>query len=96
MPLHGVIYRDGDHWVSHCLELDIVGQGSTPAEALRQTIELCEMQVHEALAAGDIESIIRPAPPEYWALFYKAGRPVDTGAPARSPIERLDFRQLAA
>jgi predicted RNase H-like HicB family nuclease len=94
VSLHGVVYRDGDFWVSHCLELDIVGQGKTSQEAFENGMEMCMVQLDDALAVGDLESVIRPAPPEYWALFYRAGGPRLGDHAARKPVESVEFREL--
>lgn len=95
IPLHGVVYRDGNHWVSHCLELDIVGQGRTPQSAFKNSLEMCMVQIEDALAVGDLQSIIRPAPAEYWALFYRAARgPKLCDHGVRRPVDSVEFREL--
>jgi predicted RNase H-like HicB family nuclease len=64
IPLSGVTYRDGDWWIAHCLQLDIVAEVKTPKEALDNVLDLITLQVETALEVGDIGSIFRPAPPE--------------------------------
>jgi len=67
-----VVYRDGDFWDAHALELDIVGCGETPDEALDELIELIECQVSFAIQTGDPSLINQEAPPEIVALWETA------------------------
>ena len=83
VSLRFVIYQEGEWWFAHCLELDLVAEGKSPKESLRDVLGLCATQIDVAVEAGDLASIFRPAPPEYWRLFSLA---VDfpTGRPPRS------------
>ncbi len=67
--LRFVLYREGEWWFGHCLELDIVAEGATPKEALHDVLDLCASQIETAVKHGDVESIFRPAPAEFWRLF---------------------------
>ncbi len=99
IPLSGVVYQDDKWWISHCLELDIVGQGETPEEAIAQSLELCRLQLDAAMEDGDIESVIRPAPKEIWALFYRAKGETKTSLTEQfkgSVIQRAEFRELCS
>lgn len=58
-----VVYHDGEDWVAHSLELDIVGCGDDPQEALEELIDAIEAQVTFALQTGD-PSLIRCRAPE--------------------------------
>jgi hypothetical protein len=92
LSLRAVIYREGDMHLAHCLELDLAGEGNTRAEAVKTLIELIQIQVEAALADGDISSIFRPAPAEYWRLFTQA-EPVPSSRLGRL-AGRLESRNL--
>lgn len=62
-------YREGDLWVAHCLEMDLLGHGKTFKSALGDLLELIEMQVSFALQEKDPSMIYRPAPHWVWAGF---------------------------
>ncbi len=94
IPLSAVTYRHGDWSIAHCLQLDLVAEGKSPAEALDNLIDLVTFQVETALELGDIESIFRPAPPEIWKMFWLAEhRPIRRRPP--EPIESFEARELA-
>ena len=67
-----VVYKEQGFWLSHCLETDVVAEGASAAEALRNSRDLCDFQIRTAMRDGDIASIFRPAPKEIWLLFMNA------------------------
>lgn len=93
IPLRGLVYREGSYWIAHCLELDIVGQGEGPDEAIRQMVELVVAQVEDALSRNDIDSIFTPAPANLWALYTRAKDHVDD-LEIPEFIDRIDVREL--
>lgn len=60
-------YKDGDFYIAHCLEFDIVGQGQTIEEAKKELAELIFEQIQYATEI-DVEdkSLFHPAPQKYW------------------------------
>src|SRR5260370_23457679 len=92
ITLRGVVYREDSVWLAHCLEMDIVAEGATPEQALKDVIELCHLQLRVAREEGDIEAAFRPAPPEYWKLFFMA--PKRRRAKAAAPIAEFEAREL--
>lgn len=69
VPLSVVFYREGDCWVAHCLELDLLGDGDTQAEALSRLSEAIATQVDWSLERDDASLLFSPAPRELFALF---------------------------
>jgi hypothetical protein len=69
LDLRAVVYRHGKWWIAHCLETDLIAEGSSPARALKDLIELTATQIETAKDSGNLESIFRPAPPEIWTMF---------------------------
>ena len=93
IDLRAVTYREGSDWIAHCLELDIVAEGKTPMEALRNLRDLCQLQVRVAMEEGDISSVFRAAPPEIWKM-YSLGDELDSPKPTK-PVTRFEARELA-
>ncbi len=94
IPLRAVAYRHGEWWIAHCLELDLVAEGHSPTEALRDLLDLSATQIKAAIKRGDLASIFRPAPPEIWATFSRAGD-ARVGKKPRRPVERFEAREAA-
>lgn len=65
------IKKEGDLWVGHCLELDLVATGSTPAEVKKDMEDLIVAQVAYAFSNDNLDHLFRPAPAEVWEEFYK-------------------------
>ncbi len=66
IPLSGIVYQEGKWWIAHCLELDLVAEGHTASEAIRDCLKLAVFQIQTAFEEGDIRSIFKPAPAEVW------------------------------
>ena len=49
-PFAASVWREGDWYVSQCLEVDIASQGETEAEALTNLKEALELYFEEPLA----------------------------------------------
>ena len=75
MPLRIVFYRDGQDWVAHCLEFDLMGDGATQPEALDQLSEAIALQIESTLEAGNPRNLFKPADGRFFAMF-AAGRNV--------------------
>lgn len=82
IALRGLVYREDKWWISHCLELDIVAEGDTSDDAVESCMRLCELQISEAIKTEDLDSIFRPAPPEYWRMYWQG---VDVEVPQVMP-----------
>jgi len=67
--LSAIIYHEDAFWIAHCLEMDIVAEGTSPSESISNLQDLCVFQIDTALEEGDLQSIFRPAPPEIWKMF---------------------------
>jgi predicted RNase H-like HicB family nuclease len=66
--IHIILYSEDDIQVAHCLEFDIVAQGRSKIEALRNLIDAIDIQISFALDNYDLASIFTPAPTEYWKM----------------------------
>jgi hypothetical protein len=96
ITLRGIVYPEDGMWLAHCLEMDIVAEGKTPRQALEDVVDLCNLQFQVALEEGDIGSAFRPAPPEYWKLFFMARKKLSVSKSIRTtkPIEGFEAREL--
>jgi len=93
LSLEFLMYPEGGFWFGHCLELDIVAEGTSPREAAANCIELCGAQISYAMENGNIESIFRQAPPSFWRMFSVAeDYHLEHALP--EPIERAEAREL--
>jgi hypothetical protein len=92
VELRAVAYRQGDWWIAHCLELDLVAEGRTASAAIQDVVELSCTQIEEAVESGDIQSVFRAAPPEIWALFSRAADSHIKRKPS-CPISRFEARE---
>jgi predicted RNase H-like HicB family nuclease len=66
-------------WVGHCLDLDVVTQGTSLEHALSMLGEACFMTVCDDVQSGQ-DPLNRRAPQSCWDLMYNMvnhGRPVD-------------------
>ena len=65
-----LIKKEGDLFVAHCHELDIVVTGKTIAEAQNEIISLISAQIEYAFNNNNLEYLYHPAPPEVWNEFF--------------------------
>lgn len=98
LQLRFVIYKEGGWWLAHSLEFDIVGEGKSPKEALACVITLCGKQIEYWSEERALESMFRPAPPEFWAMYARStvfeSPAVGEVWPASVTIDRIDAREL--
>lgn len=58
-------------WVAHCLNWDLVSQGSSPSDAAKSVAEAIVLAIEEDTAAG-VDPDDRPAAPtEDWEIFQR-------------------------
>ena len=68
-----LVYREDAVWVAHCLQIDIVGTCSNEKdEAINEVIDLCTEQIICAVENGNLDFLVRPAPPEMFERFLKS------------------------
>ena len=95
VTLRIVVYRESRLWLAHCLELDIVAEGTTSAAAVKDLLDLCLLQIDVAGEEGDLESIFRPAPPEIWKMFFMSQKRKMVKPPPGSAVEAIEERELS-
>ena len=62
-----LIERQSDgEYLAHCLELDLVAEGSSVDEACREITNLVDVQVRTCIENDNMENLFFPAPKEAW------------------------------
>ena len=64
-----LVKKEGDMWVAHCLELDIVTTARSLDAVKADMNDLIAAQVDYAFCNDNLENLYRPAPPEVWKKF---------------------------
>lgn len=73
LHLRSLIEKENEFYSSVCLELNVVSQGKTIAEAKKNLQEAVELYLEDVVEAGDEKEFIpRPAPEEEWIKFFTA------------------------
>src|SRR2546426_11430055 len=67
-----LIDRDGDAYVAHALEMDIVAYGKTQKAAVKELKNLVFNQISYAIESGEEHLMLRAAPQEYFDRWEKA------------------------
>jgi predicted RNase H-like HicB family nuclease len=81
-------------WVAHCLDFDVITQGSSLHHAFEMAQEAIEMTVLGDLAAGR-DPRERRAPDEYWKRLWRIVERADR-RPSRGPLLPKDESGVAA
>jgi hypothetical protein len=68
-PLRIVFYREGNDYVAHCLEFDLVGDGASPREAVNALCEAITIQIQASLKYNNPRNLFTPADGKFFAMF---------------------------
>jgi hypothetical protein len=63
--------KEGESWIAHCLELDIVATAQSLETVKGEMKDLILAQVDYAFSNDNLENLYRPAPAEVWKAFYQ-------------------------
>ncbi|SRR5713101_924741 len=69
IPLRTVLYKEGNVWVAHCLEFDLIGDGETQQEALSSLSKAIVVQVKASVKYDNIGNLFRPADGRFFKMF---------------------------
>lgn len=67
--LHVIGYKDGDRCIAHCLEFDLVAEGTTREEARDNLADITFSYLHFAMEKDIEQFAYHPAPKVYWDKF---------------------------
>ena len=79
VPLRVVFYREGDVWIAHCLEFDLLGDGPTKDDAVRSLGQAICLQVAVSIEHGNHANLFSPADGRYLEMF-AAGKDIAEAA----------------
>ncbi len=74
MTLRVLGCREDSGWAAHCLETDLVGRGKNFESAVRDLLELTEMQVSFAIHKNQPNLLDHPAPQEIFEAYARLAR----------------------
>jgi hypothetical protein len=63
--------EEGNIWVGHCLELDIVATANDLDQLKHDLVDLIIAQIDYAFSNDNLDNLFHPAPREVWEKFYK-------------------------
>lgn len=78
VPIRVVFYREAGVWIAHCLEFDLMGDGSTKAEAVRRLWDAMLVQMEASLKYNNPSNLFSPADGKFFEMF-AAGKDVAVG-----------------
>lgn len=74
LPFHLdiLVEMEEGEYVAHCLQFDLVAVAPTADQAIEEIKDLITAQIVFANEHDNLDSIFRPAPPEYWRKLWCA------------------------
>lgn len=87
LSIRVLIYKEGDQFVAHALEVDILAYGRTEGAAKKKLEGLLDNQLSFAACIGKLEIVNFPAPKEFFKRWEKANQ-------AQLRGERISERSL--
>ncbi len=80
-----LIYKEGNQFVAHALDYDLLGYGNTEADARRELEQLVENQVSFAAAEKEKPEMINfPAPKEFFKRWERINQAQRSGRKTRN------------
>ncbi len=79
VPLRIVFYKEDDLWIAHCLEMDLIGDGTTQDQALELLRQAIICQIDEFEKSRQPENLFFPAETRYQVMF-ASGQDCKVGA----------------
>ncbi|MCJ7564591.1 MAG: hypothetical protein MUP52_08390 [Candidatus Aminicenantes bacterium] len=72
-----LLKKDGDVFIAHCLELDIVSAATNRETVKKEIIELVAAQIDYAFSNNNLDYLYHPAPPSVWEEFYACKQQIE-------------------
>jgi hypothetical protein len=69
LTIHVVFYQEGEEWIAHCLEFDLMGDGATQHEALVRLSDAIALQIDASLEHRNPANLFSPADGKYFRMF---------------------------
>src|SRR5271157_2796597 len=77
VPLRVVFYREGESWIAHCLEFDLVGDGPTQEQALDLLSDAIALQTQASIEYKNLANLFSPADGEFFRKYAEGVNVVD-------------------
>lgn len=58
--LKGLVWKEGKHYVSQCLNVDVASQGKTKREAVANLREALELYFEDETGEFEVSQVLRP------------------------------------
>lgn len=71
LHIDGVVYKEGQEFVAHALQLDLVVTAPTEEQAVRDLLDVIIAQVTDAFENDNLKYLFRSAPSEAWEKWRK-------------------------
>jgi hypothetical protein len=75
--LNIIVREEGNVWIGHCLELDIVATANSLAQLKCDLSDLIIAQIDYAFSNDNLDNLFQPAPREVWEEFYKCKKQIE-------------------
>jgi hypothetical protein len=85
LSFRATVSREGDEWVAHCLDLDIVTVATTPDQAMDRLADAVGAQLWYAKMHDNFAYLFKPAPLAAWERLGEILR-----GPYRTIVKEVD------
>ncbi len=80
--------KEGDEWIAHCLELDIVATAKDLESLKKDIVSLIVAQVDYAFSNNNLDNLYHPAPPEVWEKFFECQNQIEERIKLESKFQK--------
>lgn len=92
MIFNVLIKKDGNLYIAHCLELDIVATSEDERKMKTDILDLIKAQVDYAFSHDNLGNLYHPAPPEVWQEFYACKEQIEKKINIKSAFSEASER----
>ena len=78
IQLRSVFYKEGELWISHCLEMDVMGHDKSKMKAFLKMQDAIGIQLASSLRHDNRANIFMPADAKFFEM-YMAGKDITIG-----------------
>jgi len=75
IPIRIVFYREDNRWMAHCLEFDLLGDGTTREQALECLSGAIVAQIATSIEHNNPANLFSPAEGKYFQMFAEGKSP---------------------
>lgn len=90
IPLHIVFYKDGELWISHSLEMDVMGHGTSKRKAFELMCNAVSEQIAASLANDNLSNIFQPADARFFQMYAEGADVADVSCTVHEFAEETE------